>query len=53
MWFLDRTEDGPEATAAVDEDDVLLSRVRNRIDMMSQIDGIVVNNAMKNISGVS
>lgn len=43
----------PFDTAAVAGDLLVLSLVRNRMVMMSQIDGIVVNNAMKKMRGVS
>lgn len=52
VGLLNRAGDGAAAAAAA-ADDVLLSLVRNRMVMISQIDGIVVNIAMKKMRGVS
>lgn len=52
VGLLDRTDDTAAAAAAAD-DVLLLSLARKRMVTISQIDGIVVNNAMKKMRGVS
>ena len=52
VGLLDRTDDTAAAADAAD-DVLLLSLARKRLVTISQIDGIVVNNAMKKMRGVS